>query len=335
MKKLLLPAFIVLLGASPNVLKAQPTLTAANTNLQVGDQFLMSEVTFGATEFTAGASAGANKTWNLASLTSQGSQQAMVLARSAAPKASSYPAANMVIKVGDQFAYYENNGTSMKEHAAYESVQNYSLENTDPAEKFRFPITYNNTFTDAFAGTLDAAGTQIPRNGTVTVTAEGYGTLTTAGGTFQNVLKIKTEEVANPFSMYSENTITYDWYAPGIHFPLLRLTRRITLLGTDYSGFFIYTVLGTKEDLAARINYQIFPNPATKSATIQFDQSKTSNTNLTVTNLVGQQMAHIRIEKSGPEMASQKLDLSGYPKGIYLVQLETEGKLAVKRLVVE
>src|SRR5690606_7715069 len=138
----------------------------------------------------------------------------------------------------------------------YEATQSYTLENTDPAEKLRFPFTFNNTFSDTYTGSANLGGTIIPRVGTVTVTAEGYGTLVTPAGTYQNVLKIKTEEISNPATLYSENSVTYDWFQPGIHFPVLRITRRVTLLGTVHTGFYLSSALGTKKELATQNDLQ-------------------------------------------------------------------------------
>ncbi|HSI89626.1 MAG TPA: T9SS type A sorting domain-containing protein [Adhaeribacter sp.] len=312
-----------------------PNLTASGTNLRIGDTFLVHETTVAAPHFTTAAAAGANQIWNFSALSSVATQQAAVVARNAAPKAGSYPAANMVIKVGAEFAYIENNGLVIKEHAAFQSVQNITLENTDPAEKLRFPLTYNDTFSDTFAGTVDLNGSTIPRNGNVTVTAEGYGTLVTPTGTYTNVLKVKTEEIANPMTLYSENTLTYDWFLPGVRFPLLRMTRRVTLPSTVFTAFYLDQVLGTKEDLAERLQFSVFPNPATETATIQFFSEKNTGATLSITNLTGQEVKRLERERWAAGSGSLTIDVSGLPKGIYLVRLETGGQVAVRRLLVQ
>ncbi|MFC5270578.1 T9SS type A sorting domain-containing protein [Adhaeribacter terreus] len=336
MKRLLLPVCIAFFSAAGNQVAAQPTLTAASNNLQIGDQFQAHQTTIGIPEFTTGALAGANPNWNFSALSSAGAQQAEVITRAAAPKPTDYPAANMVVKVGNEYAYLENTGTMLKEYALYESVQGYALENTDPAEKLKFPFTFNDTFTDAYVGTATLAGNVIPRIGNVTVTAEGYGTLVLPTGTVQNVLKLKTEEVSNPGTMYSENTVTYDWFQPGVHFPLLRMTRRVTLMGTIYTGVYLdVKKLGTKEDLAAQMKLQLFPNPASGVANIQFELKKTAAATLRITNLLGQEVAVLALDKAEAGLQNHTIDVSGYAKGIYLVQIETEGKAAVKRLVVQ
>ncbi|MBK0404438.1 T9SS type A sorting domain-containing protein [Adhaeribacter sp. BT258] len=336
MKRLLLPVCIAFFSAAGNQLAAQPSLTAASNNLQIGDRFHAHQTIIGAPEMTTGALAGANQTWNFSTLTSAGVQQAEVLGRAAAPKPTDYPAANMVVKIGNEYAYLENNGTVLKEHALFESVQSYTLENTDPAEKLKFPLAFNDTFTDTYAGTVVLAGNTIPRIGNVTVTAEGYGTLVLPSGTTQNVLKLKTEEISNAGTMFSENTVTYDWFQPGIHFPLLRMTRRVSLMGTIFSGVYLdLKKLGAKEDLAAQINLQLFPNPTSNVAHIQFELKKVGAAKLTITNLLGQEVAVLALDKAEAGLQNHTLDVAGYAKGIYLVQLEMEGKVAVKRLVVQ
>jgi hypothetical protein len=335
MKRLLLPVLIAFSAASGTTVMAQPTLTAASNNLQVGDQFLSYQTRIDVPEFTTAALAGANQTWNFSTLVSLVTQQVAVLSRAAAPNPTSMPAANMVVKVGDEYAYYENNGTSLKEYGAYEATQNYSLENTDPAYKLRFPFTFNNTFSDTYNGSANLGGTVLPRVGTVTVTAEGYGTLITPGGTYQNVLKVKTNEVSNPGTLYSENSVTYDWFLPGVHFPVLRMARRITLLGTVHTGFFLSQALGTKEDLAAKLNLQVYPNPATSVVKVQFQNSGSELVKLTLHNILGQQISEVPYQKSASAAQTVEIQVADYPKGVYLLKLQTGKNAVTKRLVIE
>jgi len=336
MRRLLLPFLIAFCGASVSQVAAQPTLTAATNNLQIGDHFMAHQTLVGTPEFTTAGPAGANQTWNFSALTSSAILHAEVLGRSAAPNPNSFLSANMAINVGSEYAYIENVNGVLSEHALYESAQNYTLENTDPAEKLKFPITYNTTFTDTYAGMVNLGGTTIPRNGNVTVTAEGYGTIITPSGTFQNVLKIKTEEVSNAGTMYSENTITYDWFQAGTSFPLLRMTKRVSLMGTMYSSFYLdIATTGINEDLATQINLQLFPNPASATATLQFELKTAAEANVVISDLMGRKVANYKLGKTSTALQSQIINVAKLAKGIYLVQLELEGKTAVKRLVVQ
>jgi len=335
MKRLLLPVVIAFSGFCSNNLIAQPTLTAASNNLIIGNQFAANQATITATQFTAAGVAGASQTWNFNTLSSAAVLQVGVLNRAAAPNPTSVPTANLVVKVGDQYAYYESNTTSMKEYGAYEATQNYTLENTDPAEKLRFPFTFNNTFTDTYSGSANLRGTVIPRIGMVTVTAEGYGTLITPTGTYQNVLKIKTLEVSNPQTPFSEESITYDWFQPGIHFPVLRISRRITMLGTVHSGFYLSQALGTKEELAAKVNLQVFPNPATSVVTVQFKNPGSEPLELTLHNLLGQKISEVAYEESAAAQQTVAIKVSDYPKGVYFLKLQAGSQAIMKRLVIQ
>ena len=336
MKRLLLPVLIAFFAASFQHVQAQPTLTAASNNLQIGDQFVVHQVTINASDFAIGAAgSGAGSTWFFAPIVSSATVPGEVLSRSAGPNPGSVPAANMVVKIGNEYAYYENNGTNLKEHGVYEATQNYSLENTNPAEKLRFPFTFNNTFTDNYAGSANLGGTIVPRIGIVTVTADAYGTLVTPSGTYQNVLRIKTEEVSNPATIYSENSITYDWFQAGIHFPVFRMTRRITMLGTVHTCFYLGNPLGTKEDLAAQVNLQVFPNPATSVATVQFKNPGSEAIKLTLHNVLGQKISEVPYQKSAAAEQSVEIKVSDYPKGVYLLKLQAGSNAIMKRLVIQ
>src|SRR5687768_16784795 len=93
MKRLLLPVLIAFLSASGNSVLAQPTLTAANANLRIGDQFIVNQINPTAANLTAAGTTGANLTWNFGTLAFVMQQTTNILARAAAPNPTSYPAA--------------------------------------------------------------------------------------------------------------------------------------------------------------------------------------------------------------------------------------------------
>ncbi len=337
MKRLLPAILIAFLCAQPYFGLAQPTLTSANTNLRIGDQFLVNQCLPTAANLTAAGTTGANLTWNFATLSPLMQQTANVLARSAAPNPTSYPAANMVVKVDTDYEYVDNNNIIVKEYALVQSSQNNSVVNTDPANRISFPFTYNSTFTDPFAGSATISGTTIPRNGTITVIANGYGTLVTPAGTFQNVLKVRATEIANQLTPFAETTITYDWFMPGVHFPLLRLSERTVLGTTIYNGFYLdqASSLGLKEDFGSKIGFQVYPNPATSQTILEYKLEKAGPVNITLLNAIGQEVQVLQNGNVPVEKQTTSIPVGTLPKGIYFMKLTTQNQVAARRLVVE
>jgi len=142
--------------------------------------------------------------------------------------------------------------------------------------------------------------------------------------------------VANPLTVYSETTTTYDWLKEGTRFPLLRMTRRVTLLGTMYSSFYLNGALGTSEELAAKLNLQVFPNPATAELTVQFKDLKAGPVKLSLVNLIGQEVATLPVSSPANSLVNNlKIDVSAYPKGVYLLKLEMAENTVTKRVILE
>ena len=95
---------------------------------------------------------------------------------------------------------------------------NFSYD--DPQKLAQFPFSYGDSFEDDFAATNDIIGIMSFVSGHMTVTADAYGTIKTPKGTFDDVIRIKTETTrrdSTPIAPGSEsivtlNTINYSWY---------------------------------------------------------------------------------------------------------------------------
>jgi hypothetical protein len=76
------------------------------------------------------------------------------------------------------------------------------------------------------------------------------------------------------------------------------------------------------------------PNPAHDKALITVTGLKKAAV-LTITGLEGRRVHTVRLDPAGKQTVSEQLDVSLYPKGMYLVKLLSEDKVSVTRFLVQ
>jgi hypothetical protein len=82
-------------------------------------------------------------------------------------------------------------------------------------------------------------------------------------------------------------------------------------------------------------NISIFPNPTTENATIAIDFKKKTQGNLTIYNSIGQSVFSESFSNEGSGQKLLTVPSSNFPKGVYFVELNIEGKRSTQKLVVE
>jgi subtilisin-like proprotein convertase family protein len=89
--------------------------------------------------------------------------------------------------------------------------------------------------------------------------------------------------------------------------------------------------VNTREPLQ-RFSFDVAPNPAASSTTLYLNQALSSDAQVVLHNISGQQMASWTLASGTQNI---RLDLSGMPKGVYAVSLAHESFKQVKKLVVQ
>jgi hypothetical protein len=93
----------------------------------------------------------------------------------------------------------------------------------------------------------------------------------------------------------------------------------------------------TQEALTTGINdnekngFQIFPNPTSGFITVSFGTSPVHDPNVEIYNLEGMLMCVRKFHNT----ADAIIDLTGYPKGIYLVKVTVDGSFYNKKICLE
>lgn len=237
MKSFLLPA-LALFSISAY---AQPVLTNVN-NIQAGTTYTGYNVDLALPEGPGGA----NVTWDFTSLSlSSSTNYGYYTCGSAGHSCNLFPGSMLSSFRAGQYLFYRTSDSKLAITGYATGSASYVYH--DPQEILRFPFTYNDTYTDVFLATYNYAGYSFIRKGTITVIADGYGTLMLPGATYRNVLRIKKTEnyidsSSGPRIPYSAET--YTWYSPYLK-EMLANKVTLTIAGVPNKPAMQYTVQPT------------------------------------------------------------------------------------------
>jgi hypothetical protein len=348
MKKLSL--LTLALGAVFNVLLAQPTLQN-NVYPEVGD-VITTTTAVTANNITEG-SAGANQTWNFSGLQPDpqfSSTTFNFVAVGTTPYAADFPGANLAqVVVADTpvYAYYkvETNQLSILGSA----TQDFSLTYTNPQIALKTPLSFNGSFQDTYTGLLELTGQGITfqNAGNRTTTYDGYGTLQTPSGTFNNAIRLKTvstekDSVGFGPGTYSitETVLTsYDFYVPNRVGPQVTVSYTEGVSTTVIPGFppiveetpltknidYVSSFVTAAPEPAAVLGMSIEsvgPNPATDHLNVRFTETQANRPlQLLVTDMTGKVLQTIAVDGD----ASVVIPVGALAPATYFLTL-TDGK---------
>lgn len=324
---------------STTAVLAQPILTATGTNPVVGNSF-----TLATTAFFSEGSAGANQTWNFASLTSSGSSTSNCVTVASTPNGSSFPSANIAFNnvSTSNYSYYKTSAT------AYQSYGNVLsngvvMSNSNPEDMLRFPFTYTNTYTDPWATTFVNGGYTFYRTGATTITADAYGTLILPTGTISNVTRIHMVQdyqdsafIGMPYVITYLND-EYLWYKDGTH-SVLAACFTFTTNGASPSqaGFYLNTPVGIEETERMLSAVNLYPNPAAENVSFELELTENASVLVKFYDVLGNEvMASIQQTGSiGKNIIS--IPVETLTEGIYFADITVGNNNKVsKRFVVK
>jgi hypothetical protein len=330
MKKSLLSA--TLLGLASAVV-AQPTIQANQFNYLSAPAFTYKYQT-GQTAVAPGA-AGANVTWNFTSL-AQGSNLAYTTAACPGdPDCGTFPGANQVLAVGTLAKlYYEKTNAGLEQIGEKASG---TFVYSNPMKYMQFPMTFNQTYNDTYASSNGSD----TKNGTVTSTIDGYGTLQTPTGTYTNVLRQKIVENATVTTGgQSANMVFthYYWIKADMHHYIMSIVSTeisnapVPVPATYAVAYTTSTAggVGIEQPEILAGETELFPNPANRELHIQTRTLPLQQ--IAIFNLMGQQVLHHSVSEK--QQFSITLNNLGLAPGSYFVQVNAGGSRVTKTLTI-
>lgn len=249
--------------------------------------------------------AGANQTWNYATLalTLLGTSTNSTVA--VAPFSGNFPLANLYVKIAanggnDTFAFYNSSSTKLE-------LLGYSNNSTvlvnfspNPQTIYNFPFTYNLVVNDTYSTTLDPTA-----NNPFTVTYDSYGTLILPFGTFNNVIRSKKLDGINP---------EYTWFTQNPY--KIIMTAGVVSFGALAVRVFNSNNLSLNQNQPTQ-KLEIYPNPTNGNLTIKNIDFSNNNNFINVYDVFGNQI--IKNQKINSD--SENINLSNVASGLYLLKI--------------
>jgi hypothetical protein len=351
MKKNLLMALMAFCGLA----NAQITLTqsdvpvAGTVSIRAND----------ATTVVSEGMSGANRAWDFASLKNNGTDTIRYINPSGAPGAAYFPSSNLVLKTYDPSisGYYYNFAKSSSASvdligasASYAGAPTHGFY-TPAVRFFTFPLTYNSSYSGKSKLSLPIGVTGSPQfdsiktviSITYSTLVDAYGSVVTPSGTYNSLrLRKISNTIDSTFYHYTstkswvwDNTApgnstdtTYQWWANGKS----SYVAEVSLNGKSArtSGYLLSTSVSGIEALNNEAGLSVFPNPSNGNLTIRLNEN-TNATGIEFSNMLGEKVLSASLNGS-----VTKLDVSKFPKGIYIYQIKNDATvLKVGKVILE
>jgi hypothetical protein len=325
MKKNLLQILAVFCCSS--VVLAQPTLTSSGLNPVSGETLAIKYA-----NYVSPGNAGANQTWNLSSMTASSTSNYTAGSVSSTPYAANFSSANIQMNDGNVYSFMNNSSTAMVNVGIANNSSSVVIPYSNGEDLMHYPFNMNDTYTDTWAATYVISSLTFNRTGTTTVTYDGYGTLTTPAGTFNNVARIHFvqdySDVSSFGTIYTHND-EYIWMANGYHSGLASVfTLSTSVSAPTQSGTYIQAgsiPTSLQEWNAANTTVMVYPNPANDRVSIS--SAEKINT-IDVYDLKGELILSESVAST-----QTNLDLSDLNAGIYLAKINmVNGDVQTKKI---
>lgn len=159
----------------------------------------------------------------------------------------------------------------------------FAASYTNPDSIYQFPIEFGNTDASSSEYAIDfsefGVGFAFNSANQRSNTVEGYGSLTTPFGTFEEVLKMKTIIVTENEIIFEENTVPtvdtaveYKWFSKDFGIPVLTATGNISAIGEVITRVAYIDSVQCVQPQALFVStpLQIFSDPVTLDAEVTF-----------------------------------------------------------------
>ncbi len=317
------------------------TLDNGNTTPVPGET-----ITVNRSAYMTPGSSGASQTWNHSTLTADVTHGVQYVTPASTGFGGSFPGSTVAQIEPTQtgtYAYYMGAANGLHQLGIRQNSTGTTMFYQNSERVVPYPCSYNTTWTDDFSCTAILSGFPMVRSGTVTGSADAYGSLVMPYGTISNVLRLRILEdyMDDIEDLYQIDYLceTYMYYKPGVHLPILNLvTFTSTMMGntttTQYSQWISANdAVSIAELLKNSIGVEVFPNPANEAISITFT-SEGGATQLDVLDVNGRVVLSDGTTNAMMGLDRRTLDIAALPAGIYHVRVATaNGQQGVRRFV--
>ena len=302
---------------------AQSPVSASDLNPQNGDVFQYHTV-----NYVSPGNAGLNQTWDFSGMTeltlSPGISAINVSTPGSKGLDSIFTTSNIIEETQGGSFVMKTSNNALQITGAIISGENLIYSNFENI--LVYPLTINETHTDTWEANLSIQGFSLNRSGSTTVTVDGYGTLITPKGTYENVYRVHIEQdyTDSGYSNSHYQNHQYSWYKAGIHSHIAMLTDYYVDGSNSYSrGAYLENQTLDVNQLTTN-QTKIFPNPANEKLTISFDKPQSLNSSVTISDLLGNIVYESKLSELNQSLI---VDTQQFAEGFYNVTILVENQV--------
>lgn len=313
---------------------AQPILTGADCNMQVGDIF-----TTRSSQTYLGNTTGANYTWNYSSYDTTFNTISISNVQSSGTT-------NILLEVTPGTTTETNRYEVLPTVIQLTSTtwsSGSSISYTNKWTKLVYPITMGTTFSDTYNTMAFFSGpvsVNVKGSGTSNGIADGWGTLITPYGTYNNVLRVTTitqlTDTTNNIIYGSGYDTTHSWYVAGVHKPVLTTYSNSKVTGGQAPVYgkkttFLMTPTSLNNAISdITVQLSIYPNPSNGNFEVNMQGNEEHNVAFKMLDIFGKEIEiHVY-----PKTTNVYTIENRATQGIYLLALYEKNQLLATRKIV-
>jgi hypothetical protein len=347
MKKKLLLNLLMFLSLNAY---CQFTMTSSNLPV-VGSSF--NTASLDTTGAVPGPS-GSGQVWDFSSDTINSTGTVNYVSPAGQPGASNFSTATIAAQIGSSYVYYLSNSSQFTTLGTYSSSggNTSTVTYTDPETNYAFPFNYNTTQQDVFTGTSTSSASPYTayRTGNDTASTDADGMVIGPNRVSYPVVRIKTIQNFHDSTDYGSGLTlimdtrieTYNYFQQNVAYPIIGLS--LTSITSSFFGsvstisfktlsFYNNGITTGTSNNAISAGTKVYPNPASDQLNIELPDNNVYSLELKDMNgksVLSSSNGGIII--SGNRASS---DLQGLSKGIYVLEINSNGKNGVKKIIVE
>jgi len=328
-------SYLALMIASASCF-AQPTLTSSTVNPVIGQTVVKK---FFTPVVHQEGNAGANQTWDWSTATEESSATGDVISPAGTAYAASYPTATSCFEdAGGSIEYDLGNSSGLYRLGIQSPNPPFSSIYDNSMQLLKYPFSYNGTYTDTYHSNIVGNGFPGTLAGTVTVTADGWGTLITPAGTFTNVLRVHAHMTETydygALGTTDQDFDQYSYFKSNVHYPLAEMVSGLSGGSPFSNASWSSSSVGIEEASAAFYKLSVYPNPASTNAEITYTLDKSSEVSIEITDVTGRVVQSFDAAETPPGMHTLPVTASPLSNGIYMVAATIDGRTASIKMVV-
>lgn len=304
--------FLLFLNIASAATFAQPTVTI-NEFYNTGDVIRM--VTGDPTVLSAGAP-GSGLVWNFSTIAPLGGFYTTTVVDDTS---TVFLTSNQMYELpGKIYLHVKSNHTDTYIQGMYnDNTHTTSYYNNYNISKR--PFTYNSTYIDTYQVTVPS--TTMYGTGVLTVTGDAYGTLVLPNGTYNNVLRIKKQQVERDTTgsvVVTTTNVSYLWFDSVHAAPLLQLDSTISVAGSSQRIMYLASPVFVRELNAGQDSYAAYLTDNELLLRNDFEQGRAYE--VTLYNMIGVKMVTQTFVATGN---SQRIEINkAINPGIYMVSVQ-------------